>query len=68
MLANHKERGKETSYEQEKDREDKHVGRHNVRPLATIGQVEVTFKGMNGKRLKYRDLIAWSGFSHFDSC
>ena len=36
---------------------DEYVGRHNVRPLNTIEQIEITFKGMNGKRLKYRDLV-----------
>ena len=37
---------------------DEYVGRHNVRPLATIEQIEITFKGMNGKRLKYEELIS----------
>ena len=37
---------------------DEYVGRHNARPLATMDQIEITFKGMNGKRLKYRDLIS----------
>jgi len=37
---------------------DEYLGRHNVRPLATITQIEMIFKGMNEKRLKYRDLIA----------
>ncbi len=36
---------------------DEYVGRHNIRPLATIEQIEITFKGMNGKRLKYKELI-----------
>ena len=36
---------------------DEYVGRHNIRPLATMTQIEITFKGMNGKRLKYKDLI-----------
>ena len=36
---------------------DEYVGRHNVRPLATMTQIEITFKGMNGKRLKYKELI-----------
>ena len=36
---------------------DEYVGRHNIRPLATMTQIEVTFKGMNGKRLKYKELI-----------
>ena len=37
---------------------DEYVGRHNVRPLATMTQIEVTFKGMNGKRLKYKELTS----------
>ena len=37
---------------------DEYVGRHNVRPLATMTQIEITFKGMNGKRLKYKELIS----------
>ena len=36
---------------------DEYVGRHNIRPLATMTQIEVTFKGMAGKRLKYKELI-----------
>ena len=36
---------------------DEYVGRHNIRPLATMKQIELTFKGMNGKRLKYKELI-----------
>lgn len=37
---------------------DEYIGRHNIRPLATITQIEVTLKGMNGKRLTYKDLTA----------
>ena len=37
---------------------DEYVGRHNIRPLATMTQIEVTFKGMAGKRLKYKELIS----------
>lgn len=37
---------------------DEYVGRHNVRPLPTIEQIETTLKGMNGKRLKYKELIS----------
>ncbi len=33
-------------------------GRHNARPLDTIDQMEGTVRGMDGKRLKYEDLIA----------
>ena len=34
------------------------AGRHNVRELDTIKQMATTAKNMNGKRLRYRDLIA----------
>ena len=37
---------------------DEYVGRHNFRPLATMTQIELTFKGMNGKRLKYKELVS----------
>ena len=33
-------------------------GRHNIRDLDTIDQMKSTAKGMEGKRLRYRDLIA----------
>ena len=33
------------------------AGRHNNRPLDTVDQVETMVKGMEGKRLRYRDLI-----------
>ena len=33
-------------------------GRHNIRPLDTMAQMEGVVKGMNGKRLRYKDLIA----------
>ena len=36
---------------------DEYVGRHNIRPLATMTQIEFIFKGMSGKRLKYKELI-----------
>ena len=36
---------------------DEYVGRHNARPLSTMTQIELTFKGMNGKRLRYKELI-----------
>ena len=32
-------------------------GRHNLRPLDTITQMETLTKAMIGKRLKYRELI-----------
>ncbi len=34
------------------------TGRHNVRKLDTIKQMESTVRGMEGKRLRYVDLIA----------
>ena len=33
-------------------------GRHNVRPLDTIDQMSAMVRGMAGKRLRYRDLVA----------
>ena len=33
-------------------------GRHNIRPLDTLDQIVAMSDGMNGKRLKYKDLIA----------
>ena len=36
---------------------DEYVGRHNARPLSTMTQIELTFKGMNGKRLKTKNLF-----------
>ena len=33
-------------------------GRHNNRPLDTIDQVRGLMKGTEGKRLRYRDLVA----------
>ena len=32
-------------------------GRHNVRPLDTLGQMVSVFRGMLGRRLRYEDLI-----------
>ena len=37
---------------------DEYAGRHNIRPLATMDQIGVTFEGMSGKRLKYRELVS----------
>lgn len=34
------------------------AGRHNDRPGDTIEQMEAMAVGMNGKRLKYEDLVA----------
>ena len=34
------------------------TGRHNVRPLDTVEQMERLAQGMEGKRLRYKDLIA----------
>lgn len=33
-------------------------GRHNIRPLDTLDQIIAISDGMNGKRLKYKDLVA----------
>lgn len=33
-------------------------GRHNIRPLDTLDQIVAMSDGMNGKRLKYKDLVA----------
>ena len=37
---------------------DEFSGRHNIRSLDTIKQMEVMVNGMDGKRLKYKDLVA----------
>ena len=34
------------------------AGRHNVRPLDTIDQIRALVRGMEGKRLRYRELVA----------
>ncbi len=34
------------------------AGRHNVRPLDTIQQMHSIVRGLEGKRLRYRDLVA----------
>ena len=34
------------------------TGRHNARPLDTIDQLRAIARGMVGKRLRYRELIA----------
>ncbi|MYA97887.1 MAG: IS1595 family transposase [Nitrospinae bacterium] len=34
------------------------AGRHNIRPLDTIDQMESIVSGMHGKRLRYDDLVA----------
>lgn len=36
---------------------DEYAGRHNIRPLGTMERIESTFEGMNGKRLKYKELV-----------
>ncbi len=36
---------------------DEFSGRHNIRSLDTIDQMKAMVKGMDGKRLRYRDLI-----------
>ncbi len=33
-------------------------GRHNDRPADTVVQMQRMVKGMDGKRLKYKDLVA----------
>ncbi|MXZ48680.1 MAG: transposase [Candidatus Dadabacteria bacterium] len=40
---------------------DEYAGRHNIRPLASIEQIDAVIEAMNGKRLKYKDLIQWKG-------
>ncbi len=37
---------------------DEFSGRHNIRSLDTIKQMEAMVNGMDGKRLKYKDLVA----------
>lgn len=32
-------------------------GRHNIRPMDTLGQMVTVFRGMQNKRLRYEDLI-----------
>ena len=34
------------------------AGRHNVRRLDTVAQMQTIAAGMAGKRLRYRDLVA----------
>ena len=34
------------------------TGRHNARPLDTIDQMAAMVRGMDGKRLRYDDLVA----------
>jgi len=36
---------------------DEYAGRHNNRPLPTMNQIEKVVKGLDGKRLKYKELI-----------
>ena len=36
-------------------------GRHNSRSNDTINQVRSVIRGMDGKRLRYQDLIGWGG-------
>ena len=37
------------------------AGRHNDRPLDTLGQMAAMVRRMEGKRLKYRDLAKGNG-------
>ena len=34
------------------------AGRHNIRSMDTINQMESVVLGMHGKRLRYQDLVA----------
>ena len=36
---------------------DEFAGRHNMRPLDTIDQMKAMVRGMDRKRLRYRDLV-----------
>ena len=36
---------------------DEFAGRHNIRPLDIIDQMSAMVRGMDGKRLRYRDLV-----------
>ena len=36
---------------------DEFADRHNMRPLDTIDQMKAMVRGMDGKRLRYRDLV-----------
>ena len=36
---------------------DEFSGRHNIRSLDTIDQMASIAKGMDGKRLRYQDLV-----------
>jgi len=36
---------------------DKYAGKHNNKPLSTIIQLEKVMEGLEGKRLKYADLV-----------
>ncbi len=37
---------------------DEYAGRHNIRPLHTMNQIEKVIKGLSGKHLKYKELIS----------
>ena len=37
---------------------DEYAGRHNIRPLTTMEQIGVTFHGLTGKRLKYKEITS----------
>ena len=37
---------------------DEFAGRHNVRPLDTLDQMAKMVRGLDGKRLRYRELVA----------
>ena len=40
---------------------DEFAGRHNARTADTIDQMVAMVRGMDGKRLRYKDLIAANG-------
>ena len=37
---------------------DEFAGRHNVRNLDTVDQMSSMVRGMDGKRLRYKDLVS----------
>lgn len=40
---------------------DEYAGRRNIRPLATIEQTDAVIEAMNGKRLRYKELVQCKG-------
>ena len=39
------------------------AGRHNIRALDTLQQMTFIVLAMVGKRLKYKDLVEWWGYT-----